>query len=311
MSHLQLKLSRWGSSSYETPLSIQREKNRLKEYVHIVDDDSDADIIVVHSKRKVDERIIQCCPSLKYVITTTSGYDHIDVPLLQSKNITAIRMPLLRRDAVVETTLGLILQGTRRIQDIRSKSIQDGWLRHELPHFNLMELKEQRIGIVGSSGVIGSKMVEILEILGCKNIFCCDIKNHSRSNVSIQDIAESCNIISLHCNLNASTYHLCDASFFSNVQKGSILINTARGGLIDESEAFRAIENHTLSFLGLDVFETEPYGDIAIQKKYDNVVLLPHAAGFSNNLLQNITEQLVQVCRCIVEEKNIPYIISS
>ena len=311
MPHLQLKLSRWGTSSYETPQTIQREKDRLKECVQIVDDDSDADIIVVHSKLKVDERIIERCPSLKYVITTTSGYDHIDVPLLRSKNITAIRMPLLRRDAVVETTLGLILQGTRRIQDLRCRGIQDGWLRHELPQYELMELKDQRIGIIGSSGVIGSKMVEILEIMGCKNIFCCDIKNHSTTNVSIQDIAECCNIISLHCNLNDSSYHLCDASFFSTLQKGSILINTARGGLIDESEVFRAIENHTLSFLGLDVFEKEPYGDIGVQKNYKNVVLLPHAAGFSNNLLQNITEQLYHVCHCIVEEKNIPYIISA
>ena len=130
MSTLPLRLSRWGKSSYETQESIDNEKRQLQEIIEVVEDNSNAEIIVVHSKLQVDEHVILQCPNLQYVITTTSGYDHLNIKALHNRGIQAIRMPLLRRDAVVETTLGLILQGSRRLLVLRDASIHKGWVRH-------------------------------------------------------------------------------------------------------------------------------------------------------------------------------------
>jgi lactate dehydrogenase-like 2-hydroxyacid dehydrogenase len=303
-----LKLSRWGKSSYETNISIEKEKTHLENFVDIVDDNSDADIVVVHSKLRLDEEMIQKSPSCKYVITTTSGYDHIECSSLHKRNIKVIRMPLLRRDAVVETTLGLMLQGTRRIQQLREDGIQQGWLRGSLPNYDLLQFKDLRIGVVGSSGIIGSRMIEILSCFGCKEIYHCD--TNDLQSYSFDEIASICDIITLHCDLNPSSYHICDASFFhEKIKTGTILINTARGGLIDEASALDALQNNTLSFLGLDVFEREPYQNIQFQKNHPNLVFLPHAAGFSNTLLDDITKSLGEICSAIANKTEIPHLI--
>lgn len=303
-------LSRFGKSSYETPQSIAKEKEYLRQFVGIVDDNTDADIIVVHSKLRVDETILTQCPSCKYVITTTSGYDHLDIPLLRKRGITPIRMPMLRRDAVVETTLGLILLATRRIQELKKAGEIEGWVRPNLPRYDLLQLKDLTIGVVGSSGVIGSRMVQILGHLGCKNIISCDTKDPQSTH--FDQLAPICDVITLHCDLNPSTYHICDSTFFEKkVKSGLILINTARGGLIDEIAADKAIEDERLSFLGLDVFEREPFENIDIQNKYKNVCFLPHAAGFSNNLLNDIAISLGEICNAISTNRSIPHVVAN
>ncbi len=306
MSTLSLRLSRWGKSSYETQESIDKEKRKVQKIIPVVEDNSNAEIIVVHSKMKVDGNIIEQCPSLRYVITTTSGYDHLHIEELQKRGIQAIRMPLLRRDAVVETTLGLILQGSRKLLSLRDASIHKGWIRHLLPHFQLMSGQHLRIGVVGSSGVIGSRMCEVLRFLGCK-VYHHDIADPN--SYSFEDLLQNCNIITLHCNLNPTSYHLCDAQFFKKIERGSMLINTARGGLVDEKAMFDALKKEQVSYVGLDVFEQEPYPQMNIQANDNNLVLLPHAAGFSHSLLDDIAISLVKLCAKIKGGDNIPHLI--
>ena len=219
-------------------------------------------------------------------------------------------MPLLRRDAVVETTLGLILLATRRIQELKKAGEEEGWLRQRLPQYDLLQFKSLCIGVVGSSGVIGSRMVQVLGQLGCKNIISCDTKDPQSAH--FDELANMCDVITLHCDLNPSSYHICNSLFFEEkIKKGLILINTARGGLIDELSAHKAIESERLSFLGLDVFENEPFENIAIQNKYKNICFLPHAAGFSNHLLTDITTSLGEICNIITNKGSIPFTITN
>ena len=305
-----LTLSRFGKSSYETSQSIAKEKEYLRQFVNIVDDNTDAEIIVVHSKLRVDENILQHCPSCKYVITTTSGYDHLDTPLLRKQGIIPIRMPMLRRDTVVETTLGLIFLATRRIQELKRAGEVEGWVRQDLPNYDLLQFKNLTIGVVGSSGVIGSRMVQVLRHLGCNNIISCDTKDPQSTH--FDQLAKACDVITLHCDLNPSSYHICNSLFFEEkIKRGLILINTARGGLIDEVAATKAIEYKKLSFLGLDVFEKEPFENIAIQNKYKNICYLPHAAGFSNHLLTDIAISLGEICNVISTKGSIPFTITN
>ena len=99
------RLSRWGQSVYERSEQIALEQRLFSEWVEVVDQYSDAEIVVVHSKQSIGEAELERLPSVKMVITTTSGFEHLDWRLMRTKGIIPVRMPLLRRDASFEPLL--------------------------------------------------------------------------------------------------------------------------------------------------------------------------------------------------------------
>ena len=91
--------------SYETLEDVEREKSKLSSIIEVRELNSNADVILVHSKLHIDKDFLENIPNAKLIITSTSGYEHLNLSLLQSRGIRAARMPLLRRDAVVESTI--------------------------------------------------------------------------------------------------------------------------------------------------------------------------------------------------------------
>ena len=306
------RLSRWGKASYETPDSVEAQKKQLSELVELVSDNADAEIIVIHSKMRIGHVQIQKMPSAKLIVTTTSGHEHMDIPALHAAGVRTLRMPLLRRDAVVDTALALLLTGMRRIYHFKHSASLNDWSRARLPQINPLSFRGLDVGIVGC-GVIGRQMITVLTQLGA-NIHALDpngVPDGVQEVDNVMALASRVQALSLHCDLNPTSANLISEDVLSAMPYGSILVNTARGGLVDEQAAIAALDRGQLSYLGLDVFASEPYSQLNTVNNYPNLDLLPHAAGFHQSLLDDMSSQLVDICHAFVAGGELPYEILS
>lgn len=284
-------VSRWGRSSYETPEHIAAEKKALLKVATPVSDNTDAEIVVVHSKLFIAEDTLQKLPSAKMIITTTSGYEHLNLPLLQRNGIRAARMPLVRRDAVVCSTLSMILDAVRKNYVFRQQSRLGYWSRSDLPTIQPKNLEDTCVGVVGH-GVIGRKMTDSLRLLGCKVVVCDPADDKS---IKFADLPTTCDVVSLHCSYSESNHQMVNVDWLSkfSVGKPGVLINTARGKLIDIDAAVKALDDGRLCYLGLDVFPTEPFSDMGLVRGRPNLFITPHSAGYHPHIHKDISANLV------------------
>ena len=304
MSTVSLTYSRWGKSSYETQDDLAREQVQLREIINVKEPNSDADVVLIHSKLQVNDALLSQIPSVKLIITSTSGYEHIDLKLLRSHSIRAARMPLLRRDAVVESTLGMILEGTRKIGQFRRAAAQGQWLRSSLPVIRPILLSNLDVGVVGA-GVIGSRVIEVLHTLGAK-VWCSDPRGVPElcRTASLDDMVANCSVLTLHCDHNQSSHQIINRSVLQKARE-LILVNTARGKLVSFKDAIEALENRNLSYLGLDVFEQEPFPDLSY--KHSMLCFTPHAAGYHPRLAERLRENLCKYVRQFTKGKRLRF----
>jgi phosphoglycerate dehydrogenase-like enzyme len=287
-----MRVSRWGWSSYETTEALAAEAARLMSVVEVLPPRSDAEVVTVNSGTRVNAELLDQIPSARLVLTTTSGYDHLDLSALRQRGIAAGRCPLARRDAVVESSLGLLLDGLRSHAPLRHASEHGRWARNELPHLQMRLLSGARVGVVGL-GVIGRRMAEVLQLLGAE-VFGTDPAGvpDGVHATSLADLIDRCDAVTVHCRLEASSTQLIDAERIGRC-RGLVLVNTSRGHVVDVPAAMEAVKSGKLHYLGLDVFPREPWPDLG-ESAHPSVVFLPHAAGFHRNLTQAIASELEQ-----------------
>jgi formylglycine-generating enzyme len=300
---LKNTLSRWGHSKYETDLSVKKEKRVLSKFVDVLADYTDAEIIVIHSKQPFGDNEYLKCPSLQLLVTTTSGLDHIDISYLSTKGVRIVRMPKVRRDAVVETTLGLLINASRLIWKFHRDAKTNLWGRDKLDSYAPKRLQDLKVGIVGC-GVIGRRMISVLEAFGVQ-LYAVDPLGvpSNVEEMAFNKMGRECDAVLLLCDLNPSSEYLANADWLSKTKRGMILINCARGRLVDIDAAIGAIRAQHLGFLGLDVFPEEPYTKLDIVNEFENIRLLPHASGFHPNLSKQIMDGLREIILCYQQRK--------
>jgi len=286
-----MRLSRLVWSPYETPADQQAERALLGQRVELVADGCDAEILVTTSNRKVGPALLADFPSARLVLTTTSGHDHLDLPALAARGIRAARLPQVRRDAVVEVALALALHGLHRLGPLQARAAAGTWARSELPALGLCTLAGARLGILGL-GVIGRRLAEVGAALGA------EVWGHDPAGLppgvraaSPAELVAGCEVLSLHCSLSPSSRGLVDAALLAPAHD-LVLVNTSRGPVVDVPAALAALDAGRLSFLGLDVFPTEPWPQMQAVVDRPGLVLLPHAAGFHRDLPRQVAEGL-------------------
>lgn len=281
-----IRLCRWGRAEYEgewitgLPAAVIR-----------TDDPADAEIVVVPSKRRVTAEQV---PKARLVITTTSGFDNLDLRGLTDAGILCARLPLARRDAVVQTTLGMIFALTRRFGRYRAGALAGRWERDRLATIDARNLGT--VGVIGV-GVIGAQVVRALD--GLAQVIPCDPQ--LPGGATLAD-ALAADVVTLHCSLTPATRGFIDPYA---LRPGAILVNTARGKLMDAHRALDAVRSGHLGGLGLDVFPDEP----ADLRPFDHpdVIVSPHAAGWHERLGEQIAEGVADAVRAYVDERPIPF----
>lgn len=291
---------RWGRAEYErgplpglpdgyTSVDAEAEEAPLEE----------AEVLVVPSIQPVNATTVPRLKRCRLVLTTTSGFDHVDVEAVRAAGITVARLPLARRDAVVETTLGMMLALNRRFGPYQVGAASGIWERSRLPAYGARLLGT--VGVVGV-GVIGSRMTEILAALGA-TVLRCDPR--LSDGTSLDEILARSDIVTLHCELTPETRNLMGATRIASMRPGSILVNTARGKLVDAEAALASVEAGHLSGLGLDVFPAEPANLAGYVDP--RVIVLPHAAGWHPGLGEAIRLGVVTAVRALASDEPVPY----
>ena len=259
----------WGE---ETPISRDELLKRV----------SGANVIVSLLTEKIDEEVLTSAGNdLKAVCNVAVGYNNIDVAACKNKNVLVTNTPGVLTDATADIAMALILMTTRRLSEgervIRN---QDPWA-WGMFYMLGSSIQNQTLGIVGM-GQIGVATAVRAKSFGMKIIYTRRNrldekieKELSAQYVSLDELLQQSDIVSLHCPYSTETHHLISDAQLSKMKKTSYLINTARGPIVNEEALANALINKTIAGAGLDVYENEPKVNEKLLK-LDNVVLLPH-----------------------------------
>ncbi|MFA6939559.1 MAG: NAD(P)-dependent oxidoreductase [Clostridiaceae bacterium] len=259
---------------------------------------------------------------VRYIATRTAGYDHIDIS--RAKEIgMGVGNSTYSPDNVAEYTVMLMLMAERNIKTIfNSYQNQDFSLRN----IQGCLLRDLTIGIIGT-GKIGMQVVRMLKGFGCK------ILTYNRSQkkemqglvtyVALDELYEKSDIISLHMPATDENFHMINKEVINSMKDGAIIINTARGALIDTDALIEGLENGKLGGAALDVIEDEtiyyykdfkntviPQRNMAILRAMPNVILTPHTAFHTRQALDEMVKNAVAGCIAEIQGKENPWKIA-
>ena len=267
---------------------------------------SNFNIVIVRSRTTITKEMIDRADNCKIIARVGVGLDNVDQDAAKEKNIRVINAVEGAMNAVAELVLGLMLSLAR--QTTRGdRAIRNGqWLKKELKG---TELRGKYLGIIGL-GNIGKRLGRLARGLNM-NIIGYDVvpideefsKEVGLMKADLATLLQSSDYVSIHVPLLDSTYHLLDAQKMSAMKKTAQIINTSRGGVIDEDALYDALKNGTLGGAALDVFEKEP----AVGNKLaelDNVILTPHIGAQTKeaqSLAANVIgEKIIQILRGVI-----------
>ena len=263
-------------------------------------------IVIVRSRTTITKEIIDKAENCKIIARVGVGLDNVDQEAAKAKNIRVINAVEGAMNAVAELVLGLMLSLAR--QTARGdRAIRDGkWLKKELKG---TELRGKYLGIIGM-GNIGKRLGRLAKALNM-NIIGYDVipideefsKEVGLIKSDLGTLLQSSDYVSIHVPLLDSTYHLIDSQKLSTMKKTAKIINTSRGGVIDEGALYEAIKSGNLGGAALDVFENEPATDNKLAE-LDNVILTPHIGAQTKeaqSLAANVIgEKIIQILRGVI-----------
>jgi len=263
-------------------------------------------IIIVRSRTKISKEMIEKAKNCKIIARVGVGLDNIDLDAAKAKNIRVINAVEGAMTAVAELVLGLMFALARQIPRGDSGIRNGEWLKKELKG---TELKGKYLGLIGC-GNIGKRLGRLAKGLNM-NIIGFDVipideefaKEVGLMKTDLDTLLQSSDYVSIHVPLLDSTYHMIDAKKLAIMKPTAKIINTSRGGVIDEEALYDAIKNGNLGGAALDVFEKEPATDNPLTT-LPNVILTPHIGAQTKeaqSLAANvIAEKIIQILRGVI-----------
>ena len=247
------------------------------------------DGILIRSATKLTSDILADCKNLKVIGRAGVGVDNVDLDQATKNKILVMNTPLGNLEATAELSVGLMFSIMRNIHLANDSTHQGKW---EKPKFIGTELKGKILGIVGY-GNIGQRVAEICSTIGMKIITNSksasdnDLSKFDVKKVSTEQLIKDSDIISLHTKLNEETKYMINKETLSTMKPSSVIINCARGGLINESDLKDALNNETIAGAAIDVYENEPATD-NVMFGTKNLLLTPHLGASSKEAQSNV-----------------------
>ena len=229
---------------------------------------------------KIDSSVIDSMSNCKVIANYAVGFNNIDVQYARQKGITVTNTPDVLTDSTADVAMGLALACARRFyegENLVRKNKFKGWA----PKLLLgIELKNKIFGIVGA-GRIGIATAIRAKAFGCKIIYTSNSAKKDfevstgAKKVSLNTLLKKADFISLHVPMNEKTFHLLNKERLALLKETAVLINTARGEVVDEKELIKILKKKKIFAAGFDVYENEPAINPKLMK-LNNVILLPH-----------------------------------
>jgi len=265
----------------------------------------DADMIITN-KAVVNEQMIDRLPNLHYIGVTATGYNVVDVQAASRKGIVVTNIPAYSTDSVAQLVFSHILNIVNRVE-LHATSVKSGeWTKS--PDFAYWkspqtELAGKTLGIVGF-GRIGRKVAQIGSAFGMKVVF------HNRSQVTdasvemcqfiLEDVFAESDVLSINCPLSAENSGFVNQKLLQRMKQSAILINTGRGGLINEMDLATALNGGIIAAAGLDVLSTEPPKQDNPLVSAKNCFITPHIAWATLEARQRLMNITVENLQCFI-----------
>ncbi|MCX2745992.1 D-2-hydroxyacid dehydrogenase [Mangrovivirga sp. M17] len=264
-----------------------------------------AEVLVVN-KTKLTKDILRKLPELKFIAVTATGVNNIDLDYCQKNNIEVKNTPGYGTYCVAQHAIALLLAITNKVAGHDLSVRRNEWASQSDFSYTIgsvIELKDKTLGIYGY-GNIGQRTAKIGESLGMKVIY------HSRSKketnhefVSFEKLISQSDIISLHAPLTDQNKECFDNSTFEKMKDSAILINTSRGGLINEQDLKIALEKGDISGAALDVLQNEPPQIDHPLLELDNIIITPHMAWAAYESRKRIMEMSIENLKTYLSSK--------
>jgi D-lactate dehydrogenase len=274
----------------------------------------ECECISVFIYSSVNEDILKQLPTLRFITTRSTGFDHIDMIACEKRGISVANVPHYGENTVAEHTFALILALSRNVHKSYTRGLKGDFSIEGLIGF---DLKDKTLGVIGT-GRIGLHVIRIAKGFGMHviahdtshDIFLSEILHFNYAPLS--EVLSQSDIVTLHVPYNEHTHHLINENNISSLKKGSLLINTSRGGVVDNGVIIKALDQNILSGAGLDVLEGEesikeenqcvqnhencnPAKARQLEQNHDllsrdNVVFTPHIGFYSEEALRRILD---------------------
>lgn len=283
--------------------------------------DTNAEIISIFVQSKITPKIIDSFPNLKMIAIRATGFDNVDVKHAKEKNISVSNVPAYGSHTVAEFTFGLILSISRNIPEAIARVKSEVEFDHEgLKGFDLFG---KTLGVLGT-GKIGANVIKIAKGFGM-NVLAFDVYPNMKLSldfgfqyVTLEKLLAQSDIVTVHVPASEKTHHLLNKNNISQMKKGAVLINTARGDIIETEALYEAISGGNLSGAGLDVLEGEAQlGENLSKEEFEptlmknilednfliknpNVLVTPHTAFYTTEAEQSIMQTTLENIKAFI-----------
>lgn len=249
---------------------------------------------VICNKAVFDENLISKCPKLKYIGLFATGFNNVDLKVANERNITVCNAPDYSTESVVQHTFALLLNLAGSIGKYDKFTYDGGWIKS--PTFSffrypITEIAGKTLGTVGY-GAIGKRVCEIAKCFGMNVIVHTRTipENSEFEFVSREELFKRADFISLNCPLNEGTKNLVNKETLSLMKKTAYIINTARGGVVNQEDLAEALNTEQIAGAGLDVLEVEPMLESNPLYRAKNCIITPHTAWASKDARQRVAD---------------------
>ena len=255
--------------------------------------------VALTNKVPIRKNVLEELPELKLIAVAATGYDVIDIDCCRAKGISVANIRNYAVNTVPEHTFSLILALRRNLIAYRDDVLNGRWQKHDqfcFFDYPIRDLRDSTIGIFGE-GVLGQGTAKIAKGFGMNVLFADHPPPKSR-DVKFTDpdkVLSESDVISLHCPLTENSRGFIGLEQFKKMKDTAILINTARGGLVNEKDLAQALKEGLIGGAGFDVLTNEPPkdGNLLLDLKLPNFILTPHVAWASNEAQQFLADQLI------------------
>lgn len=289
------------------PLGFVVKTLDVASYEQLVKEVAEADYFLVSGRLTIDKTVLDNAPKLKMIQRTGVGTEMLDVEAIKQRGIPVYVNAGVNAQSVAEHTLSLILASLKRLPQINQQTHHGIWKKQQTG-VTTRELKGKTVAMVGM-GNIGRLVAQMLQAFGA-NIIYTDVVRQSEETEkhlgltyfkSFESMLPEADILSFHCPLTPENTEILNKRTLTMLKKGSIVVNTARGKLINPDDLYEALMSGSLSAAALDTHFEEPINDSYKLAELDNVILTPHIGGLSHEAFEGMMEGAMENIKAFEE----------
>jgi glyoxylate reductase len=250
---------------------------------------------------RVDAELIQGSPTLRAIANYAVGYDNVDLEAAAARSIPVGNTPDVLTDATADLAFALLLAAARRLPEATASVMEGDWVTWEPGRHLGYDVHGATLGIIGL-GRIGRAVARRAEGFDMTVLH-----TGADGRTPLEELLERSDFVSIHCPLTTETHHLIDSAALQRMRPTAILINTARGPIVDQAALVEALHEGTIAGAALDVTDPEPVpaGDPLLAAP--NVIVAPHVGSATHSARERMAERAVENLLAALDDQPMPY----